>query len=115
MRSHPLPLLGATPRKSSAVPSPAAEHERKALAERIGKAIERAILLSNLTKQGVAFDMGYPDASALSRWIAGTETAQFARLWMVASLRASLVVALAELAQPDGATVETTVTIRRTA
>lgn len=102
-------LLGAVPRKSRANES---EAERKAFAEAMGKAIERGILLAGLTKQEVAFAMGYTDASALSRWIAGTETAQFARLFSVSRLQQPLVVALAEL---TGADVTTHIAIRRSA
>ena len=86
--------------------------DRKPLAEGIGQAVERAITLARLTKQDVAFRMGYADQSTLARWISGVETPSFARLWMVEDLRAPLAVALAELAQCE---VETVVRIKRTA
>lgn len=115
MPNHPLPLLGAAPRKSRATSAVSGDPDRKPLAEdlkrALGRAIERGILLAGLTKQSVSFDMGYEDASTLSRWIAGTETPQFARLFMVARLRAPLVVALAELS--GDAVVTTSISIRR--
>lgn len=93
------------------------EAVRKPLAEDmkrpIGQAIDRAIVLARLTKQDVAFRMGYDDQSALSRWIAGVETPQFARLFAVKELRGPLVIALAELS--DTVDVQTTIVIRRTA
>jgi hypothetical protein len=79
----------------------------------IGQAIERALVLADITKQDAAFRMGYEDQSALSRWIAGAETAQFARLFSIPELRGPLVIALAELSET--VSVETTITIRRRA
>ena len=106
--------LDAIPRKAIAMQG---EAHRKPFAEDlprlIGQAIERALLLSNLSKQEAAWEMGYTDASALSRWISGVETPQFARLFSVMRLRAALVIALAEIA--GNVEVETTVRIRRTA
>lgn len=85
---------------------------RKPLAEAIGQAVERGIVLAKLTKQDVAFRMGYEDQSALSRWISGAETPQFARLWAIEELRGPLVIALAELAE---CVVETIVKVKRSA
>lgn len=114
MSSNPLPLLGEAPRKSVAKPS---EGHRKPVAEdlkrAIGFAIARALELANLTKQEAAFQMGYEDQSALSRWISGVETAQFAKLFGIARLRGPLVIALAELS--EDVVVETTISIRRSA
>lgn len=84
----------------------------KPLGERLGPAIERALLLANITKQEVSFAMGYSDQSSISKWIACKEPPRFDKLWSVVRLRASLVVALAELA---GADVQTTVIVRRLA
>jgi hypothetical protein len=112
-----LPLVGATPpRKKSAV---VGEGDRKRLAEvdfrrAVGGAIERAILLSGLTKQEVAGRMGYEDQSALSRWISGVENPHFAKLFSIPELRAPLVLTLAGLATPD-IEIETTLRLRRTA
>lgn len=88
------------------------ESPRKPLAEQIGSAIERAIVLAKLTKQDVAYRMGYTDQSALSRWISGAETPQFAKLWAIPELQEPLVIALAELA---AMVIETTVRTRRRA
>lgn len=115
-----LPLLGAArPRKSVDVQGEsriaAGEPDRKPFAEyapQLGRAIERALVLANLTKQDAAWRMGYQDASALSRWISGVETPQFARLFGLPELRSALVIALAELA--EDVEVTTTIQIRRT-
>lgn len=88
------------------------ESHRKPLADEIGGAIERAIVLAKLTKQDVAYRMGYTDQSALSRWISGAETPQFAKLWAITELQEPLVIALAELA---AMVIETTVRTRRRA
>lgn len=87
--------------------------DRKPLAVEIGQAVERAITLARMTKQDVAFRMGYRDQSALARWISGVETPQFARLWMIEELRGPLAIALAELA--ECCEVETVVRVKRTA
>lgn len=114
MRTHDTAQLDQVPRKMAAMTS---EALRKPLAEdlkrAIGRAIERAIVGADLTKQEVSFAMGYEDQSALSRWISGAENPQFAKLFMVVKLRAPLVVALAALA--EDASVVTTITIRRRA
>jgi len=96
MRNQSLPLLGAAQRKSvegrSESVSSQGETQIKPIAGAefkllIGRAIERGILLAGMTKQEAAFEMGYPDPSALSRWMPGVETVQFSRLWMIARLR----------------------------
>ena len=114
MRSNDIAVLESVQRKQIAMNGDAL---RKLLADdlkrAIGKAIERGIVLAQMTRQEVAFEMGYEDASALSRWIAGAETPQFARLFMVMKLRAPLVVALAELS--EDAVVTTSISIRRSA
>jgi hypothetical protein len=114
MSQHNTAQLDGIKRKSIAMTS---EALRKPLADdlkrAIGQAIERAIVLAGLTKQEVAFAMGYEDQSALSRWISGAETPQFARLFIVVKLRGPLVIALAELS--GDVDVQTTIVIRRTA
>ena len=91
-----------------------ANADRKALAEQcrtlLGRAIERALVLANLTKQDASFRMGYPDQSAISRWIGGVENPQLHKLLAIDELRPWLAVALAEV---SGSEVETTVRVRR--
>jgi hypothetical protein len=90
--------------------------ERKRLAEDwkplIGQAIERALVLANLSKQEASYAMGYSDQSALSRWLAGTERPQLDKLFAIDGLRQWIPVALAEVA---GAEIQTTVIVRRIA
>ncbi len=93
------------------------EGVRKAVAEAdlkrlIGGAIERAIVLARLSKQDVAYQMGYADQSALARWISGAETAQLPKLFKIVALQQTLVVALAEIADCD---VQTVITVRKRA
>lgn len=64
--------------------------------ERIGRTIERALLLAELTKQELSYAMGYADQSALSRWIAGVERPLFDKLFAVDRFYDSWVIALAE-------------------
>jgi hypothetical protein len=110
MAAHDTTLLDAVPRKTLAMRS---ESLRKPLAGAIGRAIDRAITLSGLTKQDAAYRMGYQDQSAVARWISGVETPQLARLFAVPELRAPLVQALAELS--SDVEVTTTITVRRRA
>lgn len=79
---------------------------------RMGAVVARALVLANMTKQEASFEMGYPDASAISRWVAGIEPTQWHRLMAIDQLRPWIPVALAEQA---GAEVQTTVTVRRRA
>ncbi len=109
-------LAGFLPKKV-AVSRDGGETDRKPLAEQawreqIGRAIDRALTLARLTKQEASYAMGYADQSALSRWIAATERPLFDKLFAVEPLRASLVVALSELAG-EAVEISTTVTIRR--
>jgi hypothetical protein len=109
--------LDAIPRKSVGMKLRAGETDRKPLAEdmkrAIGRAIEIAIAAAHLEKQDVAYRMGYSDQGSLGRWIAGVETPQFAKLFLVVELRAPLVIALAALA--EDAEIVTTITVRRSA
>jgi predicted transcriptional regulator len=108
--------LDGIPRKTLAM---GGESLRKPLAEdlkrAIGAAIARALVLADMTKQDAAHRMGYEDQSALSRWISGAETPQFARLFEVAELRTPLVVALAEIVNSDEIEISTHITVRRRA
>lgn len=101
-------MTGESLRKKLAEPSDDAA--RVAL----GSAIERALQLAGMTKVQAAQEMGYGENQApVSRWIAGIETPQFAKLFAVKQLRQPLVIALAELA--DGIEIVTQLTVRRRA
>jgi hypothetical protein len=125
MHEQSLPLLGVAKRKRLArpggrgeTPGGRGESLRKPLADDvmkrlIGRALERAIALANTTKQQLSNEMGYPDQSALSRWISGVEPVQFARLWSVESFRPAWVLALAE--QTSAVEVVTEIRVRRIA
>lgn len=76
----------------------------------LGSAIERALVLANLSKQEVSFRMGYRDQSSISKWISGKESPQFDKLWAIEELRESLIEALAALA---GCRVRKTISLRR--
>ena len=116
-REQHMAQLDAIQRKPVAMRQPRGEADRKPLAEdlkrAIGNAIEDAIKAARLEKKDVADRMGYSDQSALARWIAGAETPQFAKLFLVVELRAHLVIALARLA--EDAEIVTTITVRRSA
>lgn len=72
-----------------------------------GRALEKAIARSGLTKQEAAFQMGYSDSGVMGRWIQGTETPQLAKLWMLGEgFQREWVIALAEEA---GLSVKTTI------
>lgn len=111
--------LDSIPRKSLAMRHEDPHTLRKKFADDewklvIGGAIERALELAGMQKGQAAFEMGYGENQApLSRWIAGTESPQFARLWSVPALRGPIVLALAELSET--VSVETTITVRRRA
>lgn len=115
MQTQSLPLLGEAKRKRSAELSLRGEADSKRIAEtfrrELGQAIARAIRAAGFEQKEVAGLMEYEDGSALTRWIAGAETAQLHRLWMVEGLRKFLVIELAGLA--DGIDVTTTISIRR--
>lgn len=81
----------------------------------IGRAIETALARANVTKQEAAYAMHYRDAGVIGRWLQGTETPQFAKLWMLGDgFRRELVIALAELAG-DAVEISTQITVRRRA
>lgn len=111
---HDTAVLDAIPRKtlsmgSEAIRKPLADEE---IRRAIGRAIERAVAMAGLTKQQAAAEMGYGENQApLSRWISGTETPQFSKLWSVPQLRSCIVIALAQLA--DDIEVTTNIRIRK--
>jgi hypothetical protein len=76
----------------------------------LGGAVERALVLAKITKQEASYAMGYPDQSAISKWITGAEPTQWHKLMTIDVLRPWISVAIAEV---SGAEVETTVTVRR--
>jgi hypothetical protein len=79
----------------------------------IGAAIEKALDRASLTKKEAAFEMGYADSGVIGRWITGTETPQFWKLWGLGDrFRQELVIALAELADCE---IQTTVQIKKRA
>jgi hypothetical protein len=116
MRSTVRSAVPDTPRKmltmqGEALRKPLAEGAFKAA---IGRAIERALKASDITKQAAAYDMGYGDnQSPVTRWISGAETPQFAKLWTLGDrFRQELVIALADECEM-GVTLETTIRISR--
>jgi hypothetical protein len=79
----------------------------------MGRVIETALARASLTKQEAAYAMGYSDAGVIGRWLQGTETPQFAKLWTLGDpFRRELVIALAELAG-QAVEVTTQITVRR--
>ena len=78
----------------------------------IGQVIDYAISLSNRTQREVWEAMGANDGSDLSKWIAGTRTPDFARLFAIDWLRQPLVIAFAGLANAE---LTTQITFRRSA
>lgn len=87
------------------------EDELKAI---VGGVVERVRVLSGLSLKEFAAAI-QKDESQIKRWIAGPDRPQFDAIWGVAMLRVYLVIAFAELARPEGAIVETTISIKRTA
>jgi hypothetical protein len=90
----------------------AGEADRKFLS--LGRIVERAIAISGLTKDQAAREMGYANASVISRWFSGDEQPSLSRLWAVPSLHVGLVIALAEAAGV-GVRVRTQIEIEATA
>jgi hypothetical protein len=82
----------------------------------IGRAIETALSGASLTKQDASHAMGYGTNQApISNWIAGKETPQFAKLWLLGDrFRQELVIALAAECAV-GVEVRTVVTLTRKA
>ena len=111
--------LDSIPRKSIAMGS---ESLRKKFAvdddtvrRAIGRAIERALQIAGMQKGEAAHEMGYGTNQApLSRWIAGEENPQIAKLWSIERFRVAFVLALSEELK-GAAEVITTITIRRSA
>jgi hypothetical protein len=100
------------PRKTPAKATLRGEGVRNFLADvGLGAVVERAIALSNLTKDQAARCMGYESAASVSRWIANEEAPNLSRMWGAEELRAGLVAALAEHVG-FGVEVETNIRIR---
>ena len=115
------PAHADRPRKMLAIRELRGEADRKPLAVAeisrvIGRAIERALIAAGMEKKAAAAEMGYADQSALSRWIAGIETANFAKLWSLgAPFQRELVIALAAECAAIRVDTVLTATDRRTA
>lgn len=78
-----------------------AEHDgdRKKVAEhreRVGRLVERALVLTGLTKQQAAYEMGYSDSGVVSRWCSGAERPLLDRLFLIAGFEDSWLIAQAE-------------------
>jgi transcriptional regulator with XRE-family HTH domain len=85
------------------------------IARVLGQAIERAVTRAGLTKQEAAYRMGYEDQSALSRWIAGGESPQVARLWALGeAFQRALVLELAATCHV-GVRIRTTIELEASA
>lgn len=78
----------------------------------LGRAIEKALVLADLSKQDASYRMGYTDASSISKWISGKEPPRFDKLWSIVELREPLVIALGKRA---GFRVRITLSARRVA
>jgi hypothetical protein len=115
-REHLAAELDGIPRKNLSMRG---EGLRKKLADpqirhALGRAIERALQLADMTKSQASQEMGYGENQApISRWISGVENPQFDKLFTIERLREPLVIAIAEMA--GTIEVRTTLTIRRTA
>lgn len=106
----------ATPRKVHALRSETGSQAACDERLRWGRAIERALAMSNITKQEAAFAMGYGENQApISRWCSGDENPQMARLTAALGkgFERNLIVAYASDA--EGVTVETTIKFQREA
>jgi hypothetical protein len=104
------------PRKSVAATLRTGEGDRKWLAEDMkreqGEVFGRVLELARVTKQQASDAMGYPDQSAVSRWISGAERVQWDKVAGVRALRSLIPVAWGEV---TGAELQITVVVRRTA
>lgn len=95
------------PRPAKAVLTSHEDGRRKA-----GAALARAIAIAGLSIKESAGLLDV-DPAQLSRWIAGTGAIQLARILNCAHLHGPFVIALASAA--DGVSVDTVITVRRTA
>lgn len=78
----------------------------------VGRFVERALVFADITKQDAAFRLGYSDQSAVSRWVAGVETPQLAKLWTLGRrFRTGFLLAVADACSDDGARVSHVVTV----
>jgi hypothetical protein len=76
----------------------------------VGRVLERAFALAGLSKQEVAYELGYQGPSSISRWCANVEPPNLTRLWEIRQLRRALIVALAEATGGD-VSVRTVLTV----
>ncbi len=79
----------------------------------LGAAIQRAVKVVGWSNKEAAAQARVDDAE-FGKWLNGTRRPHWDRLFAVAGLRPSLVIALAELAG-DGVEVTTSITLRRIA
>lgn len=113
MASHSDPRLDRIQRK---VLSVGGESLRKKLSdpEMAGRVVARAIELSGLTQQDLAFRLGYANQSHVSQWISGVENPPLAKLMsrdLPTRWRQALVIAMAEQLRVCGVEVKTVVTL----
>lgn len=93
---------------------PAADRKKLAdLRAVIGRLVERALELLGVTKQDAAFQMGYKDAGAVSRWCSAVERPLFDKLFALEGFEVAWVLAMAE--RNTRIEVATVITIRRIA
>lgn len=106
--------LDPLPRKNPARASLRGEGAGQFLSSvNLGHVVDRAIHLAGRTKDQAAQEMGYANASLVSRWIANTEPFNLSRFWAVADFRSALIVALAEDANDAAIEVQRTVIVRK--
>lgn len=92
-------LAGAHPQMLRVGLRSEAKADRKPLADlrpAIGRLVNRALQLMNLTKQEAAYEMDYADAGTISRWCAGTERPAFDKLFTLDGFARAYVLAIAE-------------------
>lgn len=85
------------------------------LARVFGRVIGRAFEIAGLTQQEIAFRLGYTNQSAVSRWVAGTETPQMAKLLTVDGFEDALIIALTERSKTVSGAYVVNVPLRRRA
>jgi hypothetical protein len=94
-----------------------AKADRKPLADLrpvIGRLVDRALVLADISKQVASADMGYADQATVSRWCSGVERPAFDKLFTLPGFEVAWVLAIAE--RNKGQIEATTViTIRRIA
>lgn len=107
--------LGTLPAKKLAKATLESEAPSKFLgASRLGRVLERCFEHAHMTKDQASREMGYADASTVSKWIAGEVPFNFWRLWSCETLQGAFIAALAEDAG-SRVEIETLVRVRRPA